>query len=129
VGYSENIRKLEEITPRLIDADIFFNLFQYVNDLIAVVNDKGYFVYINDKWEKLLGYSKDELVSHPLVEFTHPEDIKSTEDLFRKMSLDKIDVESFIARYKRKNDGYVKLCWSSSPFINGLSYGIARRSI
>lgn len=125
--YSENIVRLEELTPRLIDTGILFNLFKHANDLIAVANINGHFIFLNDKWEKLLGYTKEEMTSNPIVEFLHPDDIKSTEEIMARMNNDKVGVESFFNRYKTKDNGYIKLCWSSSPFINGLCYAIARK--
>lgn len=125
--YSENIRRLEELTPKMYDADILFNIFRYANDLIAVVNQNGYFVYLNDKWEDVLGFTIQEMTNQPIVEFVHPDDVQTTKLLLSKLANNHESIEAFTNRYRRKDKGYVSLCWSSSAFVDGLCYAIARK--
>ena len=125
--YSENIQRLEELTPKMYDADIIFNIIRYVNDLIAVFNTDGFFVYVNDKWQEILGFTDLELTNKPMTEFIHPDDVEPTKKLWLNMVYKNESIDSFSNRYKHKNDGYVRLCWSSSVFIDGYCYAIARK--
>ena len=43
-------------------------------DLFSTVGFDGYLKRVNSAWETTLGFSRDELLSKPLVEFAHPED-------------------------------------------------------
>jgi len=42
-------------------------------EAVFVIQD-GVFVYVNPKVSELSGYSEDQLISKPFVEFIHPED-------------------------------------------------------
>lgn len=43
-------------------------------DLLAVASFDGYFETLTPGWFPLLGYSEDELLSRPYIEFVHPDD-------------------------------------------------------
>jgi PAS domain S-box-containing protein len=43
-------------------------------DLICIAGMDGYFKYVNPAWEKALGYTQDELLPRPFLDFIHPDD-------------------------------------------------------
>jgi PAS domain S-box-containing protein len=47
-------------------------------DLLCTANAEGYFTIVNDAWERTLGYTREELLSRPFIEFVHPEDRERT---------------------------------------------------
>ncbi|MBC6435816.1 PAS domain S-box protein [Nostoc sp. HG1] len=47
-------------------------------DLLCIASFDGYFQYLNPKWTKTLGWSIQELIAKPFIEFIHPEDREST---------------------------------------------------
>ncbi|MGC1393688.1 MAG: PAS domain-containing protein [Coleofasciculaceae cyanobacterium] len=52
----------------------FFNL---SSNLLVIGNFDGYYTDLNHTWDKLLGYTAQELIAQPFMEFVHPEDQES----------------------------------------------------
>ncbi len=96
----------------LNDIDRIFNLSV---DLLCIAGYDGYFKTLNPAWEKLLGWSKEELTSLPWIDFVHPDDIDAT-----KKSLSKVingsTIYQFVNRYKCKDGTYKWLSWNSHPY-------------
>ncbi len=47
-------------------------------DLLAIADRRGYFTCLNPEWEAVLGWSRDELMAEPYLNFVHPEDLERT---------------------------------------------------
>jgi diguanylate cyclase (GGDEF)-like protein/PAS domain S-box-containing protein len=47
-------------------------------DLLAIADRRGYFTCLNPEWEAVLGWSRDELLAEPYLNFVHPEDVERT---------------------------------------------------
>ncbi|WP_051221329.1 putative bifunctional diguanylate cyclase/phosphodiesterase [Conexibacter woesei] len=47
-------------------------------DLLAIADRRGYFTCLNPEWEAVLGWSRDELMAEPFLNFVHPEDVERT---------------------------------------------------
>jgi len=75
-------------------------------DLIAVVNSKLRFEYINEEVHKrIMGYDKDELINQTALEFIHPDDQEKVLQAFKKVvETGEIFVE---ARIKHKDGHYL----------------------
>ncbi len=87
-------------------------LFDLSLDLLCIAGFDGYFRLVNPAWERTLGYSREELLSRPYLEFVHPEDRDATTlEAARLSSGD--HTFSFENRYICK-DGSVKwLLWNA----------------
>ncbi len=93
-------------------------------DLLCIANAEGVFIRLNPEWEKVLGYSKNELEGHRFLDFVHPEDIDST--LRSIASLEKQEeVLNFENRYRRRDGTYCWIEWRSRLQGN-LIYAAAR---
>ena len=52
--------------------------FDIQRDLLCVGDARGYFTSLNASWERLLGWTREELMSRPFIDFVHPSDRERT---------------------------------------------------
>jgi PAS domain S-box-containing protein len=103
--------------------------FDFAPDLCCVADRLGYLKKINKSWEKILGWSEDELLSVPFIDFVHPDDVEKTRDILEYMS--EHDIVRFHNRYRIKSnigeDDFIVLEWNATSWRNGLTYAIGRQ--
>jgi PAS domain S-box-containing protein len=81
-------------------------------DMQCTIGFDGMFRSLNPSWQRVLGFSTEELMSKPRMEFIHPEDRATTSAEFARLQ----DGQSAIAfenRYRCKNGGYRWLLWNA----------------
>jgi diguanylate cyclase (GGDEF)-like protein/PAS domain S-box-containing protein len=106
-----------------LDLEKFFN---HALDMCCIAGVDGYFKRVNPAFERVLGYSQDELLGTPFVDFIHPDDRPNTTAEVGKLS-DGAPTLSFDNRYRCKDGSYKELHWTSFPEPGtGLLYAIAR---
>ncbi|MHA1270057.1 MAG: sensor histidine kinase [Candidatus Helarchaeota archaeon] len=54
------------------------------NDMIAIINHKYKYEYINEANKKIMGYSSEELVGRYAIELVHPDDVKKATNILQK---------------------------------------------
>jgi diguanylate cyclase (GGDEF)-like protein/PAS domain S-box-containing protein len=86
--------------------------FSMSNDLLCTANFTGYFVDVNEQWTKLLGYTRDELLSQPFESFVHPDDIERTRETVASLASPS-ELANFENRYRAKDGSWHWLLWSS----------------
>ena len=87
------------------------DFFEFSNEMLCVANRQGFFIRVNQAWTRTLGWSLDEIMSRPYVDFVHPEDLESTireASLLQSGSHETIQFEN---RYKCKDGSYKWLAW------------------
>ncbi len=85
--------------------------FQQSPDLFCIISRADrHFSNLNPAWERLLGYSTDELMSKPYTDFLHPDDLNLTISLASKLYGGE-EVTSFTNRFRCKNGEYKWLDW------------------
>src|SRR6266516_7625750 len=95
-------------------------------DMLCIANFEGYFVLLKPAWERVLGYSKDQLLSVPYIEFVHPEDREATIAEAAKL-MTGIDTISFENRYRCNDGSYRWLLWTTTAVVGQrLMYAAAR---
>lgn len=102
--------------PRPADFDLLTHvgqLFDVTQDLICVIGFDNRTRYLNSSWEGVLGYSRDELMSKPLVENVHPEDREATFADMHKVRAG-TSTKCFENRYRCKNGSYKWISWSAT---------------
>jgi len=86
-----NVQLKEEVEERRWVEDVLRNSEERYRLVVEnadegiVVNQDGFFKYVNPKAVKILGRPEEELVSRPIVEFIHPEDREMIENRRLKM--------------------------------------------
>ena len=53
------------------ERDRFFSL---TRDMLCVATFDGYFKRVNPAWEKALGFTQEEMMGKPFLDFIHPDD-------------------------------------------------------
>lgn len=115
-----------DLERNILQLNEFKHFFNNSNDFSCIANKEGYFEILNPIFEKVLGYSRNELTENPFLDFVHPDDIDSTLREYEKLKSGAL-VINFVNRY-RKNDGsYLYFDWNATPNpATGKLYCIAR---
>ena len=101
-------------------------IFNNSEELIATVNYEGNITKVNPAWKDKLGWTDEELMSRPWIDFIHPDDVE------RSLKRNELLIEgeaslSFVHRFKKKGDGYCYLSWNVIPLNEeNLIFGIGR---
>jgi PAS domain S-box-containing protein len=94
-------------------------------NLLCIAGTDGYFKHVNPAWETTLGYTREELLSRPYLEFVHPDDRKATTAEAENVASGRSTI-SFANRYRCKDGSYKWLLWSAVVRAErGLIYAIA----
>ena len=87
--------------------------FHIERDLLCTVNSDGYFTSLNSGWERLLGWTREELMSRPIIDFIHPADRTRAVDELAKVTSADYEVVNFENRYRSRGGGWRWLRWSA----------------
>lgn len=105
------------------DPELFFALSL---DLLCIAGFDGCFKQLNPAWEKTLGFSTEELLEKPFIEFVHPEDRERTAEETQKLARGGETI-FFQNRYRCRDGSYKWLSWKATSQIERqLIYAIAR---
>jgi PAS domain S-box-containing protein len=101
-------------------------IFNHSIDMICIAGFDGYFKVLNPAWSKILGWSKEEMLTRPWNDFVHPDDLLAT-NAIKSVILDGQEIYQFENRYRCKDGNYKWLSWNSFPYAEeGIMYGVAR---
>lgn len=117
---AERTHELEQAREEL---DRFFSISL---DLLCIAGNDGRFRRVNPAWEEVVGWSQEDLLARPYLDFVHPDDRAIT--AVETASLAKgATTLSFENRYRCKDGSYRWLSWKAVPLpAAGLVYAVAR---
>ncbi|TAK18672.1 MAG: response regulator [Myxococcaceae bacterium] len=92
-------------------------------DMMCIADLDGYFKRISPAFD-VLGYSREELLSRPFIDFVHPDDKAATSAELERLARG-ISSLRFEARYRCKDGTYRWLAWTTAP-ESGTLYSVAR---
>lgn len=102
-------------------------IFNLSVDMLCVAGTDGYLKRVNPAVETILGYTPEEFIAQPLLNFVHPEDRDATLDVGVKQIESGETLVYFRNRYRCQDGSYKWLSWSSVPVVEeGLIYAAAR---
>lgn len=116
-GHDPIGRSLGELEERFFDLAI---------DMLCVLDFSGYFKRLNPTWEATLGFTTEELMSRPFIEFVHPDDRVRTLQQNGQVRGGG-QARSFENRYLCKDGSYRWLLWNAaSDSSRSVIYSVAR---
>ena len=100
--------------------------FEVSVDMLCFLDFNGYFKRLNPAWERTLGFTREELMSRPFIEFVHPDDRERT----LKQNADVRGggrALGFENRYRCRDGSYRWFRWNAAPDSgNHVIYSVAR---
>ncbi|MGA9776878.1 MAG: PAS domain S-box protein [Verrucomicrobiia bacterium] len=95
------------------ERDRYFNLSR---DVICIATFDGYFKTLNPAWERTLGFSPEELMAKPFIEFIHPEDIPASRVEVKKLA-GGMETVNFENRYLCKDGSWRWFAWNARAAV------------
>jgi PAS domain S-box-containing protein len=123
LGFTKVMRDMTERKRLEEERDRFFTLSM---DMLCIAGLDGYLKRVNPAFEKVLGYSAEELLASPVFDFVHPDDRAATIAEYEKLSTG--EPTTFLEnRFRCKDSSYKWVGWSYFPVPQeGLAYGVGR---
>jgi PAS domain S-box-containing protein len=105
IGQFMERRRAEEELGRFFDLSL---------DLLCLAGFDGYFKRLNPAWERVLGYTTEELLARPYLDFVHPDDRNPTTTAANQ-ARDGSTVLTVENRYIAKDGSIRWLQWNAVP--------------
>ena len=114
------------VQERTAEREQFYTFFQTSTDMMCIADPNGTFKKTNPAWTEQLGYSEEELVARPFIDFVHPDDKQPTlDEMARQIHLG--FTLNFENRYLCKDGSYRWLSWRAKHNKDeGITYATAR---
>ena len=123
IGFSKVMRDMTERNKLTEERDRFFAL---SIDMLCIVHLDGRFQRVNPAFQKVLGFSEEELLAMGVFELLHPDDLGATLNEYKRLSAGE-PVTIMENRLRTKDGGYKWVAWSYFPVPeDGLAFGVGR---
>lgn len=108
------------------DPGLDYRFFDLSIDMLCIAHFSGFFRRLNPSWERILGFSREELQSKPMFDFVHPEDRERTLEQNRRVRAGG-QALGFENRYICKDGSYKWLRWNATADLDRqVIYSVAR---
>src|SRR6202171_2652766 len=106
--------------------DTYERFFNLSPDMLGVAGFDGYWKRINSAWTQILGFTQEELLARPYLDFVHPEDRSATVAEAEELASGSTTVR-FTNRYQNRDGSYRWLEWRAMPSMSTETiYAVAR---
>jgi len=101
-------------------------IFDHSLDMLCIAGLDGFFKRVNPAVVRTLGYSEEELLSRPFLDFVHPDDLQRSVEVFEALCLGE-KVVQFENRTMCRGGSFRWLQWNTQPLPEeGLFFCVAR---
>ena len=104
-----NLQSTVEATEKERD-----RIYELSNDLFLIGGFDGFLKSINPAWERLLGYSREQLLNRPFIEIVHPDEHAELVHVLARMAEGEA-LQRFEDRLIRVDGGAVWVSWAAVP--------------
>jgi PAS domain S-box-containing protein len=115
-----------DISARKRAEDELDRFFSLSLDMLCIASADGYFKRLSPAFTRTLGWSVEEMLTRPFIDFVHPDDQAATLAEVERQMRDHQPVLEFENRYAHKDGGWRVLSWKSVPQYDGSMYASAR---
>ncbi|RIA37716.1 PAS domain S-box-containing protein [Hephaestia caeni] len=110
-----------EIEERTAERDRIWDVSQ---DMLGIAGADGIWLSVNPAWERMLGWTPDEIIGRTSEWLEHPDDRDRTRDEVARLGQG-AETVAFENRFRSKTDGYRTLSWKA-VLADGRLYTTAR---
>ena len=96
-------------------------------ELLATVDVNGRFISLNDAWERVLGWKRDELMSSVFIDLVHPDDAERTLAVTVRAGAGHRELVDFENRYRTREGDYRWLNWHA--YSDGATWVVAAADV
>ena len=125
-GKSSLVTVARDISARRRAEDERDRFFTLSLDMLCIASADGYFKRLSPAFTATLGWSVDELLAKPFLDFVHPDDRAATLAEVERQVVAGEPVLQFENRYRHKDGSWRVLSWKSAPQPDGMMYATAR---
>ena len=93
------------------DQDTAYHVFELSDELLGSASLGGCFTALNPAWERTLGFSAEELMASPFIEFVHSSDRAATLAELGRLAAPEYETVQFQNRYAKLDGGWCWLSW------------------
>jgi PAS domain S-box-containing protein len=102
------------IDPRLVPRRGVDSFWELATDLFAICGRDGMLYALNPAWERVLGWSREDLTTRSLLAFVHPDDVEATVEVLARTHIAGSKLNELVNRWRRRDGSYCKLAWSGA---------------
>ena len=110
------IHRAEEVTQRIRAERDRTRYFDVATDLLLKAGFNGYLLEVNSACEAILGWTPEEMMSRPFLEFVDHRDVARTKAAFQAVLAGQ-DLHHFENRYRCKDGSLCWLSWNSHTVL------------
>ncbi|MCE9565599.1 MAG: PAS domain S-box protein [Planctomycetes bacterium] len=130
--YADLLRQTAALTQEIADRKRAEaerdRMFQESLSLLGLLGFDGRFIQINPAWERSLGYSSEELLAEPFMNFVHPDDIAVSLAEVQRLADGGITT-SLENRLRCKDGSYRFFLWTGFPLLDQRCFSVTGHDV